>query len=80
MFSLENPENLISGDYPLYLVFNISTWEGKGVGNPHARKFVDFLIRQVERIESKYRIIPVSRLRKAGWKFNGNELIGGPDE
>jgi phosphate transport system substrate-binding protein len=79
-YNPENPENLISGDYPLYFVFNISTWEGKGVENPHAQKLVDFLIRQVEHIDGRYRIVPVSRLRKAGWKFNGNELIGEPDE
>jgi len=28
---------LISGRYPLYRVFSITTWEGKNVANPHAQ-------------------------------------------
>ncbi len=69
-------EHLISGKYPLYRVFSITTWEGKNVANPHAQKLVDHLLQKFESLDSKLGIIPASRLRKAGWKFKGNELVG----
>ncbi len=70
--------HLISGRYPLYRVFSITTWEGKNVANPHAQKLVDHLLQEFESLDSKLGIIPASRLRKAGWKFKGNELVGEP--
>ena len=69
---------VISTDYPLYRVYNLTTWEGKNLANPHAQKLIDYLIKQSEHIEGKFSFIPVSRLRQAGWKFKGNELIGTP--
>lgn len=71
-------EHLISGKYPLYRVFSITTWEGKGLANPHAQKLVDYLLKKTEQLENKLGIIPAFRLRKAGWKFEGNELVGEP--
>ncbi|MEE8328597.1 MAG: substrate-binding domain-containing protein [Thermodesulfovibrionia bacterium] len=71
-------EHLISGKYPLYRVFSITIWGGKGLANPHAQKLVDYLLEKIEQLESKLGIIPASRLRKAGWKFKGNELVGKP--
>jgi hypothetical protein len=73
-----NIEDVISGRYPMYFIFNVTTWDGKGVENPEAQKLVDYLLTQVERIDTKYSIAPASRLREAGWKFSGNELLGEP--
>ncbi len=70
--------HLISGRYPLYRVFSITTWEGKNVANPHAQKLVDHLLQKFKSLDSKLGIIPASRLRKAGWIFNGSELVGEP--
>jgi ABC-type phosphate transport system substrate-binding protein len=64
--------------YPIYRTYQFSTWEGKGVANPHAQKLIDFLIKEVEKIDSRYGFVPVSKLKKAGWKFKGSELIGEP--
>jgi ABC-type phosphate transport system substrate-binding protein len=77
-YSPEEGENLISGKYPLYRVYNLTTWEGKGVTNPHAQKLVEYLLQHVENIDETHGIIPASRLRKAGWKFEDDELIGEP--
>ncbi len=67
---------LLNGKYPAYKTFNITTWEGKGVENPDAEKLADFILKQVEQLDERYKIIPSSRLRKAGWKFKDNELVG----
>ena len=65
--------------YPIYRVFNVTTWQGEGLGNPHAAKLVDLLMRKIEEIGPSYGLVPASRLRKAGWKFEGAELVGEPD-
>ncbi len=73
------PYNLLSGKYPLYRVYNLTTWEGEGIANPSAQKLVKYLTQQAEYLDKKYSIIPASRLSQAGWKFMGDELIGEPD-
>ncbi len=70
--------HLLSGNYPLYRVYSLTTWEEEGVRNPHAQKLVDYLLQEVKHLDSKYGFIPASRLRQAGWKFSGNELVGEP--
>lgn len=77
-YSPAKPEHLISLNYPLYRVYNLTTWEGKGVENPHAQKLVDFLLQHTKDLPAEHNIIPASLLRKAGWKFRDNELIGEP--
>lgn len=67
------------GDYPFYRTFNMTTWEGEGTKNTFARKLVDHLLKKVEQIDSVHGLVPASKLRKSGWKFKNNELIGEPD-
>jgi hypothetical protein len=74
-----DPVNLLAGRYPLYRVYNLTTWEDKGVANPLARELVDYLLNQVKYLDRKFGLIPAYRLREAGWKFMGNELIGEPE-
>ncbi len=71
-------KDLVSGSYPMYFVFNLTTWKGREVENPHAKDLLEFLIKQAELLDPKYNIVPVSSLKKAGWKFNGDELVGEP--
>lgn len=70
---------LVSGKFPLYRVYNLSTWEGNGAASTRARKLVEYIIEQSEHLSEEHNIVPVSRLRQAGWKFKGNELIGEPE-
>ena len=77
-YSPKNVNALLRGDYSIYKVFNITTWEGDGHVNPLAQKLADYILKQVERIGREYNVVPASSLRKAGWKFKDNELIGEP--
>lgn len=70
---------LVSGKYPLYRVYNLTTWEGEGLENPEAQKLVDHLMEQAENYRSKLNIVSSSRLKEAGWKFKDNELVGEPE-
>jgi hypothetical protein len=78
-YSPAESTHVISTNYPLYRVYNVTTWEGKNVENQHAKKLVDHLLHQVEHLDDKFSFIPASRLREAGWKFRGNELVGEPE-
>lgn len=78
-FDPDVPSYLISGKYPLYRVYNLTTWEGENVENEHAGELVDYLIKKAGDIEKKYSLVPAAHLRRAGWKFIGDELIGGPE-
>ncbi len=69
-------KKFINGDYPLYRTFNITTWELNS--NTKIQKFLKYLIDYMENIDPKYGIIPVQKLRDAGWKFQDNELVGEP--
>jgi ABC-type phosphate transport system substrate-binding protein len=77
--SPDNPVHLLSGDYPLYRVFSLTTWEGAHDTNQTASKLVKYLMQQVEHLDEKFSFVPASRLRQSGWKFKGNELIGEPE-
>ncbi len=71
---------LMSGKYPLYRVYSITTWEGEEAGNPHAAALVDYVLENAEHLDSRYSLVPASSLREAGWRFNGNELVGEPGD
>jgi len=81
-----NESDLISGKYPLYRVYNITTWEGGGVENPYAANLVKHLLNEMKTVDSEFGMVPAFRLRKSGWlfkngtgwKFRDNELIGEP--
>jgi ABC-type phosphate transport system substrate-binding protein len=78
-YAHNEPSDLLNGNYSLYRVLSLTTWEGKNVQNPLAEKLVNYLIQEVEHFDSKLGIVPVSQIRKAGWKFYGNELNGEPE-
>ncbi len=71
-----NNTKLIAGAYPIYRTYNLTTW--KSPKNRQAQRLVQYLIEYMEEMDPKYGIVPVSKLRKAGWKFRENELIGEP--
>ncbi|MBF0369664.1 MAG: hypothetical protein HQL52_09435 [Magnetococcales bacterium] len=75
--SHQDTQALAQGRYPLYRTFNITTWEGN-LANPHADRLVTHLLKMVENLAPHYGLVPASHLRKTGWQFMGNELIGKP--
>ncbi len=74
-----NKSHLASLRYPLYRVYNLTTWEGENVKNPKAERLVDHIMKNTDKISEEHKIIPASSLRRAGWKFNGSELVGEPE-
>lgn len=68
---------LAEGRYPLYRVMNITSWEGKEA-NPMAAKLVAWLVEKAPEIAPAYGIVPAADLRRRGWKFSGDEIVGGP--
>ena len=72
-------EYVLSGKYPLYRSYSLTAWATKNKTNDEATKLILFLRQYVENIYQDISFIPVSQLKKAGWKFKGDELVGEPD-
>jgi phosphate transport system substrate-binding protein len=65
--------------YPFYRTYSLSTWVGKNVENKRADQLVEYMKKEFERLNAdKYGFVSQDRLRNAGWKFKGDELIGEP--
>ncbi|MDH5516841.1 MAG: substrate-binding domain-containing protein [Gammaproteobacteria bacterium] len=77
--SADDLEYLLSGHYPLYRSYSLTTWENKD-HKQSANKLVSYLQAHIEKVHAEVNYIPPSRLRKAGWKFIGDELVGEPDK
>jgi ABC-type phosphate transport system substrate-binding protein len=70
---------LSSLKYPFYRTYNITTWEGKGVENARAGKLAEHLIKEFEKLDpNRVGFVSQSHLRKKGWRFKGDELVGEP--
>lgn len=74
---------VLSGKYPLYRSYSLTTWENNtgnqnAKSNINAKKLVRYLQQHIEKTHSDIHYIPPSQLRRAGWKFKGDELIGEP--
>jgi len=70
--------NLLTGRYSLYRTLNLTTWEGIEGENSKDDRLVEFLLKLGDQLEEQYGLVPAAALRKAGWQFRGNELIGEP--
>lgn len=70
---------VLAGQYPVYRTYHLATWTEDNKKNRLARKLVKFMRDHIEKIHQKIGFIPPSKLKKAGWKFHGEELIGEPD-
>lgn len=71
-------EALVSGRYPLYRTYQITTWSDPAARSEVAEALVAFLVVNSHRIDPRYGIVPVARLREAGWRFQDDELVGEP--
>lgn len=77
--SPDDTEALESNQYPFYRSYNITTWSTEGVINRHSPGLVKHLIKSAAKTDKRFSMVPASRLRKTGWKFIGDELVGEPD-
>ena len=65
--------------YPFYRTYSLTTWVGKKVENKRANQLVEYMKKEFEKLHADtYGFVSQNRLRKAGWKFRGDELIGEP--
>lgn len=65
--------------YPFYRTYTLSTWEGKGIENQHAQELVEYMKKEFDKLDAdKFGFVSVRRLKEAGWKFRGDELVGEP--
>ena len=69
---------LASGRYPLYRVYNRTTWNG-AAAKPLAQELVYYLQKKVDQLDGSFAMVPVSQLRRSGWKFKDDELLGEPN-
>lgn len=74
----EDADAVATGRYPLYRVFSVTTWSDAPAADAAARELVRHLVDNAHRIHSGFGIIPVGRLRTAGWTFLGDEVIAEP--
>jgi len=76
---------VLSGKYPLYRSYSLTTWDKSSdkhhkKTNPLTKKLVLFLQQYIEQNHKEINYIPPSQLKRAGWKFRGDELIGEPSK
>lgn len=69
---------LAQGRYPLYRVYNVTTWGG-AAASPLAQALIGHLQGQMAELDAKFAMVPASQLRRNGWKFKDDELTGEPD-
>ncbi|MCW8915441.1 MAG: hypothetical protein OQK24_06245 [Magnetovibrio sp.] len=72
-------EAVANGKYPLYRVFNITSWQSNNNQSDLNDELVEYLIANAHKIKEEFAIIPAEQLRKHGWKFHDNELVGEPN-
>ena len=69
---------VLTGKYPLYRSYTLTAWTSKTKSNQEAVKLIRFLQHYIEDTYKDISFLPVSRLKEAGWKFLGDELVGEP--
>ena len=75
----DDADGLARGRYPFYRTDNMSTWETPALVNDQARAVVAHVLAHAAEAPAKFHLLPAQRLREAGWRFSGNELVGAPE-
>jgi ABC-type phosphate transport system substrate-binding protein len=72
-------DDVASARYPFYRVYNITTWRpGSGLENKNASALVRYILARLNEVKSDFELIPADQLRRSGWIFDGDELVGEP--
>ena len=69
---------MVDASYPVYRTYNLTSWADSD-NSDRARALIEAIGKHIEQRGGDYGIVPASKLREAGWKFNGDELVGEPD-
>lgn len=78
--STQDLKSLLTLDYPIYRTFVFSSWSREDLSTELSRKALKLIMDEAERMGPSIGLVPPSMLRKAGWKFDGDELIGEPEK
>jgi len=74
----DDSDALARGQYPLYRVFNITTWTDKPALSVLGDELAAYLVAQAKHIKPEFAIVSASELRRYGWAFDDAELLGEP--
>jgi ABC-type phosphate transport system substrate-binding protein len=66
------------GDYPLYRSHTLAFWGAPSLQNKHVQELIDYLDRYIQENQKRLGIVPAADLKRNGWRFQGEELIGAP--
>jgi len=72
-------EYVASGQYPFYRTYSMTTWNNSGTQRDKTIQLITFLRDHIEKHYQQYSMVPISKLKNAGWKFRENELIAEPN-
>ena len=75
----EDLDALLRHEYPVYRVLYLTTWTNGNGENPLAAALIKHIQMRIDQNGREMGMIPASELRRAGWKFRDQELIGAPD-
>ena len=75
----EDLKILLAGEYPIYRTYNLTTWTSDNNKNKKAEVLMDAIYDYMQNHGEQYGFIPAEKLKLAGWKFKGSELIAAPD-
>lgn len=79
-FSPDNPAALAQGRYPYYRVYNMTTWQADSGAKQIAADLVAYVLREIEKADTaKFGFVTIQKLKEAGWKMKGDELVGEAD-
>ncbi len=78
-FSPKDIDYVASGKYPFYRTYSMTTWSKGGKQKQLTNKLIKFLRSHIEENFHTYAMVPISKLKKAGWKFKGDELVAEPN-
>ncbi|NOQ79681.1 MAG: hypothetical protein GQ546_09805 [Gammaproteobacteria bacterium] len=77
-YSPEDQQAVLTGQYPFYRTYNISSWTHPDLKKETATALVTYIQDNFQTIDQKYAFISANQLKKYGWKFADDELIGEP--
>ena len=70
---------LAHGDYPYYRSYTFTVWEGQPFDNDYSRQVIDMVNAEIASLDNGLGAVSAAVLRKNGWQFLKDELVGEPE-
>ncbi len=75
----DDAEGLVAGRYPFYRTDNLSTWSAEKLVNERAQRLVAHIMDRAGSVAADFYLVAHQLLKRGGWRFLEEELIGGPE-